>query len=250
MESLYQADLAYVHATAYETVARGAAPDIILRLQRSITPVRRVIDIGCGAGPLTKALVDVGFEVTGIDASAEMLELARANVPRAHFIHTSIYDAEICDCDAVVAVGEPLTYHTQEADADNLVRTFFQRVANGLPPGGTFIFDMIGLGEPSLAGRTWSSGDDWAVLVETTENQTARTLVRNIEVFRRIRDDYRRSQEVHRVRLFDISALRNWLSSCGFATETSRSYGAQLLPPRRHAFFATRLGATGSRTES
>jgi len=104
---------------------------------------------------------------------------------------------------------------------------------------------VIGLGEPSLAGRTWSSGDGWAVLVETKENQTERTLVRNIEVFRRIGDAYRRNHEVHRVHLFDLSVLRNQLSFYGFATETSRSYGAQQLPARRHAFFATRLAATG-----
>ena len=246
MATLYQCDLAYVHAAAFETLARGAAREIILRLQSCSAPVRKVMDVGCGAGPLTKALVDVGFEVTGVDTSAELLELARANVPKAHFVHASIYDTEIRGYDAVVAVGEPLTYHAEEAGADNLVRAFFQRVAGALPPGGLLIFDVIGLGEPSLAGRTWSSGDDWAVLVETTENQTARTLVRNIEVFRRIRDAYRRSHEVHRVHLFDVSILCNQLASYGFAVETSRSYGAQQLPPRRHAFFATRLAATGS----
>lgn len=82
---------------------------------------------------MTKALADAGFEVTGVDASAEPLELARVNVPAARFVHTSIYDAEIRDCDAVVAVGEPLTYHADDADADSLVRTFFQRVADALP---------------------------------------------------------------------------------------------------------------------
>jgi hypothetical protein len=30
---------------------------------------------------------------------------------------------------------------------------------------GVLIFDVIGLGEPSLAGRTWSSGDDWGQIV-------------------------------------------------------------------------------------
>ena len=246
MATLYQCDLAYVHAAAFETITRGAAREIILRLQSSSAPVRSVMDVGCGAGPLTKALVDVGFEVTGVDTSAELLQLARANVPKAHFIHASLYDTEIRDCDAVVAVGEPLTYHSEEADADNLVGTFFERVAAALPPGGLLIFDVIGLGEPPLAGRTWSSGDDWAVLVETKENQTARTLVRDIQVFRRIGDAYRRNHEVHRVHLFDLSVLRNQLSLYGFETETSRSYGAQQLPPRRHAFFATRLAATGS----
>ncbi|GAA3833590.1 MULTISPECIES: class I SAM-dependent methyltransferase [Amycolatopsis] len=38
---------------------------------------RRILDAGCGAGPLTAALRDRGAEVTGIDASAGMLALAR-----------------------------------------------------------------------------------------------------------------------------------------------------------------------------
>ncbi|MFF5989910.1 class I SAM-dependent methyltransferase [Prauserella flavalba] len=38
---------------------------------------RRILDAGCGAGPLSAALRDRGAVVTGIDASAGMLELAR-----------------------------------------------------------------------------------------------------------------------------------------------------------------------------
>lgn len=240
MESLYQCDLAYVHASAFGTLARGAADEIVRRLQSSSTQIRRVMDVGCGAGPLTEALLKAGFDVTGIDTSAELLKLARAKVPRAHFVHASAYEIQILAYDAVVALGEPLTYHAVGADADNLISRFFQRVAEALPPGGMLIFDVIGLGEPSLAGRTWSSGDDWAVLVETTENQTERTLVRNIETFRRVGEVYRRSHEVHRVRLFDVRKLCDQLASYGFTTETAQSYGAQQLPPRRQACFATR----------
>jgi SAM-dependent methyltransferase len=246
VQSLYQSDLAYVHATAFEALARGAAGEIVRRLQSSTANIHKVMDVGCGAGPLSRALVDAGFDVTGVDTSAELLRIARANVPTAHFIHASTYDIPILDCDAVVAVGEPLTYHSKTAGADSLVNGFFQRVADALPPGGILIFDVIGLGEPSLAGRSWHSGDDWAVLVETTENQTKRILVRNIEIFRRVRDAYRRSREVHNVRLFDISRLRNQLASYGFATETFQSYGTQQLPARRHAFIATRLPTAGS----
>jgi hypothetical protein len=103
------------------------------------------------------------------------------------------------------------------------------------------IFDVIGLGQPSLAARTWRSGDDWAVLVETTENQSEGILVRSIEVFRRANGLYRRSREVHTVRLFEVSTLCEQLASLGFTAETARSYGAYELPPRRHAFFARRL---------
>ena len=204
------------------------------------------MDVGCGAGPLTKALVEAGFDVTGVDNSAELLKLANANVPTAHFVYASVYDVQIRDYDAVIALGEPLTYHPDGVDADNLVSGFFQRVAEALPPGGMLIFDAIELGEPSLAGRTWRSGDDWAVLVETTEKQPERSLVRNIEVFRRVGDAYRRSYEVHRVRLFDVSILHNQLNSYGFVTEMFQSYGVQPLPPRRHAFFATRVAAADS----
>ena len=47
----------------------------------------RVLDVGCGAGvPITKFLVESGFDVTGIDFSEGMLKLARKNVPKARFI--------------------------------------------------------------------------------------------------------------------------------------------------------------------
>jgi len=241
VESLYQRDLAYIQAVAFGTLAQGAAGEIVRRLQSSSAPVRRVMDVGCGAGPLTKALVDAGFDVTGVDTSAELLELARANVPKARFVRASAYDVEIRGHDAVVAVGEPLTYHAEPAKADDLISRLFQRVVEELPAGGMLIFDVIGVGEPSLDGRTWRSGDDWAVLVETTENQRERTLVRDIEMFRRAGDLYRRSREVHTVRLFDVKRLCDELASLGFLAETSRAYGAQQLPPRRHALFATRL---------
>jgi SAM-dependent methyltransferase len=38
---------------------------------------RRILDAGCGSGPLSAALRDRGATVTGFDSSAKMLELAR-----------------------------------------------------------------------------------------------------------------------------------------------------------------------------
>lgn len=37
----------------------------------------RVIDLGCGNGMLTDKLAEKGYDVTGIDDSVDMLELAR-----------------------------------------------------------------------------------------------------------------------------------------------------------------------------
>ena len=38
---------------------------------------RRILDVGCGSGPISAALRDRGAIVTGFDSSAKMLELAR-----------------------------------------------------------------------------------------------------------------------------------------------------------------------------
>lgn len=243
MKSLYERDLAYIQAVGFGSLARGAAAEIVRLLKSATIRIRRVVDVGCGAGVLTKVLVEAGFDVTGIDTSPELLEIARTANPTARFLHASAYDALFPDSEAVVAIGEPLTYH-ENSDADNLITQFFRRVSSVLPPGGMLIFDVIELGEPSLAGRSWQSGEDWAVLIETTENQSERTLVRKIETFRCVGEHYRRGREVHRVRLFNTQALCSELSSCGFATQTGRSYGEQQLPSRRRAFIATRLALT------
>jgi SAM-dependent methyltransferase len=241
MGSLYTEDLAYIQAAAFGGVAQGAAPEVLRLLNTVAIQVRRVVDVGCGAGPLTAALIHAGFEVTGIDKSAELLAIARAAVPRARFVHKSIYDAEIPACEAILALGEPLTYHAEDADGDRLVKRFLERASDVLPAGGMLIFDVIELGEPSLAGRFWSSGDDWAVLVDIQENQDSRTLIRDIETFRQVGQFYRRGREVHRVRLFDTRTLCNQLASCGFSMETAQAYGEQRLGSRRRAFFCTRI---------
>jgi SAM-dependent methyltransferase len=241
LSQLYQSDLAWIHAAGFGDLARGAAPAIVQRLRGARIPIKRVVDAGCGAGPLTGALVDAGFEAIGIDQSAELLALARETVPSAEFLRASIYDTVLPACGAVIALGEPLTYHERDADADGLVRGFFRRVSAILPAGGLFIFDMIETGGPSLTARFWKAGDDWAVFGETIEDTEARTLVRTIETFRRAGDLYRRAREVHHVRLFDAQEIRDWLGECGFVVETDRCYGQQKLGPRRVAFFATHI---------
>ena len=46
----------------------------------------RIADVGCGSGALTKKLCDMGYEVIGIDSSAEMLSLAKSTAPAASFM--------------------------------------------------------------------------------------------------------------------------------------------------------------------
>jgi len=151
-----------------------------------------------------------------------MASPARANISQAKVLHTSAYEVEVRGCDAVLAAGEALTYHADPVDADHLVNSLFQRVAQLLPTGGMLIFDLIGLGEP-LTGGSWRPGDDWAVLVETVEDQTERKLIRNIDTFCQLNGSYRRGHEVHSVRPLDVSQLRGQLAGWGVVTERAQS---------------------------
>jgi SAM-dependent methyltransferase len=235
----YGEDLAYIHAAGFSSFSRGAAPGIIRLLQQAEISIRRVIDAGCGSGILTGKLAEAGFEVVGIDASAELLEIARLENPGARFLQASVYEFEMPRCEAVIALGETLTYH-QNAGGDRLIGEFFRSASSVLPRGGIFLFDIIELGEPTLSGRSWHAGEDWAVMVENDEDQAERMLVRKIETFRKVGDWYRRGGELHSVRLFDSFWISAQLAECGFRVTTSQAYGAQALPRRRRAFFATR----------
>jgi SAM-dependent methyltransferase len=61
------------------------------RLLAVLPPAARVLDIGSGTGrPVAQELVAAGHRVTGLDVSAVMVELARAQVPEAEFLHVDV----------------------------------------------------------------------------------------------------------------------------------------------------------------
>ncbi|MGW0432052.1 class I SAM-dependent DNA methyltransferase [Micromonospora sp. NPDC003197] len=54
---------------------------------------RRILDVGCGAGPLLAELRDRGAIVTGIEPSAKMLALARQRLGDGTALHQICYRA-------------------------------------------------------------------------------------------------------------------------------------------------------------
>ena len=56
---------------------------------------RRILDAGCGAGPLSAALRDRGAIVTGFDSSTGMLELARRRLGADADLHVADLDSPL-----------------------------------------------------------------------------------------------------------------------------------------------------------
>ncbi len=56
------------------------------RFLKQVRPTGAVLDVGCGMGePLARHVVDAGFEVVGLDASASMIARCRTRFPHAEW---------------------------------------------------------------------------------------------------------------------------------------------------------------------
>ena len=75
----------------------------------STLPARgAVLDVGCGNGlPISQALIEAGFSVFGIDASATMIAAFRQQFPTAQAEHSSVQDSTLFNrtFDGIVAWG-------------------------------------------------------------------------------------------------------------------------------------------------
>jgi SAM-dependent methyltransferase len=236
----YDEDLAYVQAVGFSGLAAGAMPAVVERLRAGDSAGRRVYDVGCGAGVSTRALMDAGFDVVGIEPSEALAAVARRAAPAVPIHVTTAHGFAFDRCDAILAIGEPLTYHEPGGDPTRRLQDFFTAAADALRAGGQLIFDVIETGTPTLSARGWVSGADWAVLFATAEHAPESRLVRTIETFREVGRAYRRSREEHHVALFDAEWIVATLDAAGFDVVTGVAYGAQALAARRRAFFATR----------
>lgn len=233
---LYGSDLAIVQHEGYSQPIEALAPALVERLG----PVVRgghVVDVGCGTGVTTAALLAAGARVTAVDPSAPLLAYARARAPSAGFVQASIWDWELPDADALVCFGEPLTYHPLGTDGLAQLARLASQAARRLSARGLWLFDLIVTGLP-LSARSWRSAEGWSILVDVSEPAEDR-LVRELTTFVREADGrFRRSLERHEVQRFDEVRVRALLEAEGFVVAIEDHLGGSALLPSRRLFVA------------
>jgi SAM-dependent methyltransferase len=234
----YTDELAWIHHAGFTGFARSAAPGLLEILRRSGIRSGLVVDLGCGSGVWARELTAAGYDVLGIDISPGMIRLAREHAPQAKFVTASLLAASLPACDAVTAIGECLNYSFDPGNSRNRLRRLFGRLYAALRPGGIFVFDIA---EPGQApARTWRQrlveGDDW--VVHSSALEEGRRLIRRITSFRKSGKLYRRTDEIHRLRLYPAEDLMDDLRRVGFRARLLRAYGECRLPPAHAAILA------------
>lgn len=128
-------------AVAAEFIRRREDSEIgiatIREWSRSLPTGCTILDLGCGAGvPVTKALIQDGFEVVGVDASSNMIAAFRRRFPDTEVVCEPVEDSRFFDrtFDGVVAIGLMFLL------PPDVQRDLIRRVAGALNPGGRFLF--------------------------------------------------------------------------------------------------------------
>ena len=147
-----QADIASAKAyydglgEQYDKVTRAQEYDKWVGLYKELIDLhgaagKRLLDIGCGTGKSALGLARLGFRVTGIDFSEEMLRIALGK-PGANAVTFVLADVRnlppLGPCDVATTMGEPFSHLSSVGE----LQAALDGVGRALEPGGLFLFDL------------------------------------------------------------------------------------------------------------
>lgn len=189
---------------------------------------QRVVDLGCGTGNIAIPLAQTGLSVTGIDLSSDMLAVARDKGERllerssfarggsVQWLQQDIREWELPEpVDSVISFCDCMNYLTEEED----VAAAFRRTFDGLREGGTFLFDVHT--ESQLRAyaemQPFLMKEDEISYIWTCELDEERCEIEHdLTIFVKEGGMYRRIDEIHLQRAYDLEWLRQQLLLTGF----------------------------------
>jgi trans-aconitate methyltransferase len=138
--SILAEQIAYYRARAQEydeTTGAGGqqipAFKLAAQLLSAMGPFDQILELACGTGTWTQILTTIGREVTALDASPEMLALARQKTAPApvHFQQADLFQWEPSQTYDLVFFAAWLSHIPPE-----MLDPFFEKISRAVKPGG------------------------------------------------------------------------------------------------------------------
>jgi demethylmenaquinone methyltransferase/2-methoxy-6-polyprenyl-1,4-benzoquinol methylase/ArsR family transcriptional regulator len=132
------------HAPVWDETRRLHAPEaeveaaILAAALGDATKVRRLLDIGCGAGRTLELLAPYATNAIGVDLSAAMLGVARARIEQAGLRHVQLRQGDIYAPPVEPETADLAIVHQVLHYLDNPGRAL-REAARALAPGGRLI---------------------------------------------------------------------------------------------------------------
>lgn len=183
---------------------------------------KRVLDLACGTGEMSVRFASLGYEVTGVDLSEDMLVVAKEKMerygyPSSLFVKQDMrtlhgfppFDNILIGCDSI-------NYLLDEQD----VKEVFHRAFNHLNDNGLFMFDVHSVYkmEHLFKNRTFAdNGDNISYIWNCFEGEREHSVVHELTFFVRNGSFYDRYDEDHVQRTFNIEQYKKWLEHTGFS---------------------------------
>ena len=173
-----------------------------------------LLELGCGTGTMTELLAREGYDMTGVDASPEMLQEAmekrdKSGLPILYLLQDMREFELYGTMAAVVSVCDTMNYLTDPADLSATLRL----VNNYLDPGGVFIFDLKTrhFFEDELGSRTEADTEqEEAVCIWENDFDPEEALnTYALTMFTENKDGlYERTEELHVHRAYSLQEIR------------------------------------------
>lgn len=179
-----------------------------------------VLDLGCGTGKMTRLMSERGYDMTGVDNSAEMLQIAAmepGDVPILYLLQ-DMQELELDGCvRAVYSACDCINY---VLDEDELLAAF-TGVYEYLEDEGVFIFDVNTSYKYTelLAENTFAeSREEGSFIWDNFYDEETGINEYDLTLFIPEGEDlYRRFAETHYQRNYEIETLVQLLRKAGFA---------------------------------